>query len=56
MAAVWPVEIISSGFSGEPCEHDPYGLFSEGEEEKKQPGVIPYNPAILQKIQDSGKF
>jgi hypothetical protein len=38
----------------DPLDLDPYGLFRE--QEPKDDGRLPYNPAVLQAIQDSGKF
>lgn len=38
----------------EPNQLDPYGLLREAM--PKDDGRLPYNPAVLQTIQDSGKF
>lgn len=39
----------------QPSDFDPYGLLTDGEDAKST-GVMPYNPAILEALQASGKF
>ena len=49
--------INATSMGGEPVQPnqlDPYGLLQEAT--PKDDGRLPYNPAVLQTIQDSGKL
>ena len=51
----WLAMSIRESFNGtdDPMDSDPFGLFPE---ETTVSDAIPYNPAILQSIHDSGKM
>lgn len=58
MKVAWQIaaSVNAMSFGGEPVEpyqFDPYGLLQES---KPQECIAPYNPAVLQALQDSGKF
>lgn len=55
MAVAWPAAIIANSFAGddtplEPRDIDPLGVF--GEREERKPAVAPYDPSVLQDLQN----